>query len=290
MMVLPYRHPERSRGIFLALRSVSHRHWQGNDAFGYADRGLFTSSLTGRVDPITNRAYPDFISYPDDGYPRIVGNSKQTIVANTGSTDNYITVDMYAPMQGTNWAIVLGCPIKYVNLNILTDLSEGNVGVVYVDGNTLTTFAVSKLTCTKIYTIQANDNSVISLKVFKDNTKTTEIYYNAITGATCPSLTEVYGPSNNYTFVVPSGNTINYDISISVPHIIPTTTTTTTIAPTTTTTTTAIPTTTTTTTTPVPTTTTTTTTPVPQLYHNCTTTVPQQYHNCTTTVPQLYHN
>ena len=26
------RHPERSRGIFLALRSVSHRHWQGTDA------------------------------------------------------------------------------------------------------------------------------------------------------------------------------------------------------------------------------------------------------------------
>ena len=26
------RHPERSRGIFLALRSVSHRHWQGIDA------------------------------------------------------------------------------------------------------------------------------------------------------------------------------------------------------------------------------------------------------------------
>ena len=30
--LFPYRHPERSRGIFLALRSVSHRHWQGNDA------------------------------------------------------------------------------------------------------------------------------------------------------------------------------------------------------------------------------------------------------------------
>ncbi|MDD6904797.1 MAG: hypothetical protein SOV30_01025 [Dialister sp.] len=26
-------HPERSRGIFFALRSVSHRHWQENDAF-----------------------------------------------------------------------------------------------------------------------------------------------------------------------------------------------------------------------------------------------------------------
>ena len=26
-----HRHPERSRGIFLALRSVSHKHWQGND-------------------------------------------------------------------------------------------------------------------------------------------------------------------------------------------------------------------------------------------------------------------
>ena len=28
----PYRHPERSREIFLALRSLSHWHWQGNDA------------------------------------------------------------------------------------------------------------------------------------------------------------------------------------------------------------------------------------------------------------------
>ena len=28
----PYRHPKRSRGIFLALRSLSHWHWQGNDA------------------------------------------------------------------------------------------------------------------------------------------------------------------------------------------------------------------------------------------------------------------
>ena len=27
-----YRHPERSRGIFLALRSVSHKHRYGNDA------------------------------------------------------------------------------------------------------------------------------------------------------------------------------------------------------------------------------------------------------------------
>ena len=28
----PYRHPERSRGLFLALRSVSHRHWPGSNA------------------------------------------------------------------------------------------------------------------------------------------------------------------------------------------------------------------------------------------------------------------
>ena len=30
-ILFPHRHPERSRGIFLALRLVSHRHWQGND-------------------------------------------------------------------------------------------------------------------------------------------------------------------------------------------------------------------------------------------------------------------
>ena len=31
-MMFSYRHPERSRGIFLALRSLSHWHCQGNDA------------------------------------------------------------------------------------------------------------------------------------------------------------------------------------------------------------------------------------------------------------------
>ena len=51
-----YRHPERSRGIFLALRSVSHRHWQGNgvlvpriSAFTHASfiglQGRFLASL-----------------------------------------------------------------------------------------------------------------------------------------------------------------------------------------------------------------------------------------------------
>ena len=50
------RHPERSRGIFLALRSVSHRHWQGNgvlvpriSAFTHASfiglQGRFLASL-----------------------------------------------------------------------------------------------------------------------------------------------------------------------------------------------------------------------------------------------------
>ena len=51
-----FRHPERSRGIFLALRSVSHRHWQGNgvlvpriSAFTHASfiglQGRFLASL-----------------------------------------------------------------------------------------------------------------------------------------------------------------------------------------------------------------------------------------------------
>ena len=30
--MFPYRHRKRSRGIFLALRLLSHWHWQGNDA------------------------------------------------------------------------------------------------------------------------------------------------------------------------------------------------------------------------------------------------------------------
>ena len=32
MVLRTYRHPERSRGIFLELLSVSHKHRQGNDA------------------------------------------------------------------------------------------------------------------------------------------------------------------------------------------------------------------------------------------------------------------
>ena len=44
-----YRHPERSRGIFLALRSVSHMHWQGNDAL---------------VLRISASAHPSFVGLP----------------------------------------------------------------------------------------------------------------------------------------------------------------------------------------------------------------------------------
>ena len=53
------RHPERSRGIFLALRSVSHKHRQGNDALVLRISAFKHSSFSGLQKRFLGNAFND---------------------------------------------------------------------------------------------------------------------------------------------------------------------------------------------------------------------------------------
>jgi len=79
---------------------------------GGTDRTLFNNSLTGKIDPITLNTYPDFVTYPSDGYPPLVG------IGGTGAgafnknlaNSTVATVKVYAPMDDTIWTFRLNCP------------------------------------------------------------------------------------------------------------------------------------------------------------------------------------
>jgi hypothetical protein len=79
--------------------------------FGGGNRSSFTSSLTGLIDPITLSTYPDFSTYPDDGYPRIVGIGLGTtsFVKNLAS-NTFAIIKVYAPMSSTVWSYTMNCP------------------------------------------------------------------------------------------------------------------------------------------------------------------------------------
>jgi hypothetical protein len=79
--------------------------------FGQGGRSSFTNSLTGLIDPITLNAYPDLATYPDDGYPRIVGIGMGTasFVKNLAS-NTFATIKVYAPMTSTAWSYTMNCP------------------------------------------------------------------------------------------------------------------------------------------------------------------------------------
>jgi len=79
--------------------------------FGGGSRSAFTTSLTGQIDPITLIAYPDFVNYPDDGYPRVTFPPYGTTSFNKNlPIPTSATVEVYAPMPGTLWQYTMSCP------------------------------------------------------------------------------------------------------------------------------------------------------------------------------------
>lgn len=79
--------------------------------FGGTSRSSFNASLLGLVDPITSNTYPDFGTYSDDGYPRVVGTgSGVQIFVKASASPEIATVDVYGPMSGTAWSYTLFCP------------------------------------------------------------------------------------------------------------------------------------------------------------------------------------
>lgn len=66
--------------------------------------------MIGKVDPITLNTYPDLTTYPDDGYPRILGVGNGAAMFSKSSSVPTATVEVYAPLSGTAWDFVLSCP------------------------------------------------------------------------------------------------------------------------------------------------------------------------------------
>lgn len=80
--------------------------------FGGANRGAFTSSLTGKLDPFYATTYPDLTNYPTDGYPPVTapGNGTFSFTKSTASPTN-ATLRVYAPQVITAWNATVFCPI-----------------------------------------------------------------------------------------------------------------------------------------------------------------------------------
>jgi hypothetical protein len=78
---------------------------------GGVNRGLFTSSLAGKVDPITLNTYPDFGTYPIDGYPPVLIPSLSSASFDKNlTTPTTATVRVYSGNSGTLWGYRLDCP------------------------------------------------------------------------------------------------------------------------------------------------------------------------------------
>lgn len=79
--------------------------------FGGGSRASFNASLTGQIDPITLVAYPDFTTYPDDGYPRVTYPADGYIsFSKSAASPTTATINVYAPMTGTAWSYKMECP------------------------------------------------------------------------------------------------------------------------------------------------------------------------------------
>jgi hypothetical protein len=83
-----------------------------NYNFGGAQRAAFNNSLTGRIDPITLNTYPDFVTYPTDGYPLIVGLGAGSASFNKNlANPTSATINVYGPMPDTEWRYIMNCPV-----------------------------------------------------------------------------------------------------------------------------------------------------------------------------------
>jgi hypothetical protein len=79
--------------------------------FGGANRSMFNFGLLGKIDPVTHNAYPDAITYTDDGYPRISSATVATysFSKSTASPTN-VEVSIYSSIDDSTGKFRLYCP------------------------------------------------------------------------------------------------------------------------------------------------------------------------------------
>ena len=94
--------------------------------FGGSLRSDFTNSLTGRVDPITGNIYPfSYPSHASDGYPNVITPPNGTTSFNKNNSESEITVEVYAPQNGTGWDLTVLCPVS-TTLIVTPSSHQGN--------------------------------------------------------------------------------------------------------------------------------------------------------------------
>jgi len=88
--------------------------YRGSSAYAFlgSSRGNFTSSLDGKVDPVTSNTYPfSHPSHSADNYPAVISPGTGSDSFNKDSNlVNQATIEVYAPMSGTAWNLTLNCP------------------------------------------------------------------------------------------------------------------------------------------------------------------------------------
>lgn len=81
--------------------------------FGETNRSAFNYNLLGEIDPISGNAYPDLVTYPDDGYPRVASaNSGADSFSKSAATPSDAIVYVYSSpaMSDVPGEFTLYCP------------------------------------------------------------------------------------------------------------------------------------------------------------------------------------
>lgn len=68
--------------------------------FGEGNRSMFQFGLIGEIDPVSGNTYPDVVTYPDDGYPRVTSpNSGADSFNKSAASPSTATVYVYSAMS-----------------------------------------------------------------------------------------------------------------------------------------------------------------------------------------------
>lgn len=130
------------------------------------NRHAFTASLIGLIDPVTTNAYPDLITYPEDGYPRVTfPTSGVAWFEKTTASPELVTLEVYAPIYGTIWNCSIQCPVTTTTTTTLTPTTTTTTTGEPTTTTTTTTGEPTTTTTTTRVPVPLNDCDVFLLDV-----------------------------------------------------------------------------------------------------------------------------
>jgi len=170
--------------------------------FGGVNRGAFNFALLGLTDPITSNTYPDVITYPDDGYPRVSSVSiGSTSFDKTAASPSEAYVEIYSSITSTEWSFMLSC--AGITTTSTTSTTSTSTSTTTSTSTSTTTTTTTALICT--LELEIIDPAPITTTT----TSTTSIPISTTTSTTSSTTTTTtteYIPSVGFeTYVAPLG-------------------------------------------------------------------------------------